>query len=74
VLADPKSVQPVYEPAPIVRGAVYNKYPEMAIILNPVFQTLDLPTLQTLNSQIALQKQPANDVASKYLTSKGLLK
>ncbi len=71
VLADPKGVQPVYEPAPIVRGSVYNQYPEMANILNPVFQTLDLTTLQTLNSQIALQGQPAADVARNYLTSKG---
>jgi osmoprotectant transport system substrate-binding protein len=74
VLTDPKGVQPVYEPAPIVRGAVYKKYPEMANILDPVFQTLDLTTLQTLNSQIALQGLTAVDVARQYLTSKGFLK
>ena len=74
VLDDPKGVQPVYEPAPIVRGVVYNKYPEMARILDPVFQTLDLTTLQTLNGQISLQGQAAADVAKKYLTSKGFLK
>lgn len=74
VLTDPKGVQPVYEPAPIVRGVVYDKYPEMANILNPVFRTLNLTTLQTLNSQIALQGQPAASVARQYLTSKGFLK
>jgi osmoprotectant transport system substrate-binding protein len=74
VLNDPQGVQPVYEPAPIVRGAVYNQYPQIADILNPVFQTLDLTTLQTLNSQIALQGIAAAEVARQYLTSKGFLK
>ncbi len=73
-LDDPKNVQPVYEPAPIVRGSVYNQYPQMANILNPVFQSLTLTTLQTLNSQIALQGQSAISVAQNYLNSKGFLK
>jgi osmoprotectant transport system substrate-binding protein len=74
VLSDPQGVQPVYEPAPIVRGAVYNQYPQLANILNPVFQSLTLTTLQTLNSQIALQGQSATTAAQNYLTSKGFLK
>jgi osmoprotectant transport system substrate-binding protein len=74
ILADPKGVQPVYEPAPIVRKAVLDKYPEIAAILNPVFASLDLVTLQTLNAKIALQGQPAADVARTYLISKGYLK
>ena len=74
VLTDTKGVQPVYEPAPIVRGAVFDKYPEIATILDPVFQSLDLQTLQTLNSKIAVQGRNATDVAREYLTSKGFLK
>jgi len=74
VLSDPLGVQPVYEPAPIVRGAVYDKYPELATILDPVFSSLDLVTLQTLNAQIALNGQNPTDVARNYLTSKGYLK
>lgn len=74
ILSDPKSVQPVYEPAPIVRGEVFSQYPELESILNPVFQSLDLETLQTLNAKIAFEGQNAADVARDYLTAKGFLK
>ena len=74
VLDDPRGVQPVYEPAPIVRKVVFDKFPQMADILNPVFQTLDLTALQSLNSKIALQGQSAAAVAGSFLTSKGFLK
>ncbi len=74
VLSDPRGVQPVYEPAPIVRGEVYDKYPEIGTILKPAFESLDLVTLQTLNGNIAVAGQNAADVAKAYLTEKGLLK
>jgi osmoprotectant transport system substrate-binding protein len=74
VLSDPKGVQPVYQPAPIVRGEVYDKYPEISTILEPVFAGLDLVTLQTLNGQIAVEGQNATDVARDYLTAQGFLK
>jgi len=74
VLSDPKGVQPVYEPAPIVRGAVYDKYPELSSILDPVFASLDLTTLQSLNAAIAVNGQNPTDVARSYLVSKNFLK
>lgn len=74
ILNDPKGVQPVYEPAPIIRGEVFTDYPEIAEILAPVFQSLDLVTLQTLNGKIAFEGQNAIDVARDYLTAKGFLK
>jgi len=74
VLTDPRGAQPVYEPAPIIRGAVYDKYPEIGTILAPVLQGLDLVTLQTLNARIAVNGEPAADVALSYLTEKKLLK
>ncbi|MFH1031419.1 MAG: ABC transporter substrate-binding protein [Chloroflexota bacterium] len=74
VLSDPRGVQPVYEPAPIIRGEVYDKYPELGNILAPVFESLDLITLQTLNGKIAVEGQNAADVARTYLTQKGFLK
>jgi osmoprotectant transport system substrate-binding protein len=74
VLSDPKGVQPVYEPAPTVRGAVYDKYPELSTILDPVFASLTLTTLQGLNAQIAIDGKNPSDVARTYLTSKGFLK
>lgn len=74
VLSDPRNVQPVYEPAPIVRGEILDQYPELATILDPVFQSLDLETLQALNAKIAFEGQAAADVARDYLTAKGFLK
>lgn len=73
VLTDPKGAQPVYEPAPIVRGIVYDRYPQMKDLLDPVFQSLDLQTLQTLNAQIALEGQPAENVVRNYMINKGFL-
>jgi len=74
VLADPRGAQPVYEPAPRVRGEIVAKYPEIAGILDPVFESLDLVTLQTLNAKIAVEGRNATDVAKEYLISKGFLK
>ena len=74
VLADPRGAQPVYEPAPRVRGEIIDKYPEIADILDPVFESLDLVTLQTLNAKIAVEGRNATDVAKEYLISKGFLK
>lgn len=73
VLTDPRGVQPVYAPAPIVRAEVLDQYPEIEDVLSPVFRSLDLVTLQTLNAKIALEGQDAEDVAREYLTSEGFL-
>ena len=37
VLEDTKGVQPVYQPAPVVRDSVLEAYPEMEALLNDVF-------------------------------------
>jgi osmoprotectant transport system substrate-binding protein len=74
VLEDTKNVQPVYRPAPLVREEVFLKYPEIEEILNPVFETLSLEILQTLNARIAIQGLPASDVATEYLKENGFIK
>lgn len=73
VLADDKGVQPVYEPAPIIREAVLLEHPEIEALLKPVFEKLDLTTLQTLNGRIQVNGEAAADVAKEWLTSNGLL-
>lgn len=74
VLEDTKGVQPVYEPAPIVRKEILDKYPEIEAILKPVFESLDLVTLQTLNARIQVEGVDAKEVARSYLKGKGFLK
>ena len=74
VMDDPKGVQPIYAPAPIIRAEVLEKHPKIRDLLAPVFKTLDGPTLQTLNARIALGGEDAKKVAASYLKSKGLIK
>ncbi len=74
VLADDKHVQPVYEPAPVIRQPVLDEHPEIATILAPAFHSLSLATLQQLNAKIAVQGIDAKMVATDYLKQKGLLK
>jgi osmoprotectant transport system substrate-binding protein len=74
VLEDTIGVQPYYQPTPIIRGEMYDQYPEIEDILHPVFRSLDLVTLQTLNAQVAIEGQPASDVAVRYLEQEGFLK
>jgi osmoprotectant transport system substrate-binding protein len=74
VLEDPKGVQPVYAPAPVVRADVLAKQPKIATLLAPLFKTLDTATLQRLNAQIALEGQDAKQVAARHLKAAGLVK
>ncbi|MCM5556822.1 ABC transporter substrate-binding protein [Pleomorphomonas sp. JP5] len=74
VLDDDKSVQPVYQPTAIVREEVLKANPSIADTLKPVFESLDLVTLQTLNARVQVGGEPAKAVAEDYLKSKGFLK
>lgn len=73
VLEDTKKVQPVYAPAPIVRGEILDKYPEIETILKPAFTSLTLTTLQSLNSAIAVEGRSAGSVAREYLKEQGFI-
>lgn len=73
VMEDDLGVQPVYEPAPIVRAAVLEEFPEIADILGPIFEGLDLTTLQDLNGRIQVGGEPAEAVARDHLTQTGVL-
>lgn len=73
VLTDTAGVQPVYLPAPRVRAAVLEQYPEIAEVLNPVFESFDLQTLQSLNAAIGVDGRAAQAVAREYLEENGFL-
>lgn len=73
VMEDDKGVQPVYEPTPIVRAEVLDKYPSIPDVLNPIFSGLDMKTLQELNGRIQVGGEPAEAVARDYLTRTGVL-
>ncbi|MGY2462541.1 glycine betaine ABC transporter substrate-binding protein OsmF [Vreelandella sulfidaeris] len=69
VLEDSKGVQPVYQPAPVVRESVLEAYPDIQTLLNDVFATLDEDTLQTLNADVAVNGLSPTQVVSDYLDS-----
>ncbi len=73
VLEDNLGVQLVYEPAPRVRSTIMAEYPEIADLLNPVFASLDLVALQTLNAKIAVEGISARDVAETWLKAEGFI-
>ena len=72
-LEDDKGAQVVYAPVPVVREAVLEQHPEIAKVLDPVFATLTLETLQQLNAKIAVEGEDAGAVAAAYLKSKHFL-
>ena len=72
-LKDDKGAQIVYAPAPVVREAVFQRHREIATVLDPVFATLTLETLQGLNAEIAVDGQDARAVAVSYLKSRHFL-
>ena len=74
VMQDTKHVQPVYQPAPVVRAGVLTDYPQIPEILAPAFAGLTLEVLQELNAKVQLEGQDAKSVAQGYLKGKNLLK
>jgi osmoprotectant transport system substrate-binding protein len=73
-MEDPRGVQPVYAPAPLIREEALKRQPKIAEILAPIFKSLDGPTLQQLNARIQLEGQDPKKVAGDYLRSKGFIK
>lgn len=73
VMEDDMGVQPVYQPAPIVRAAVLEAHPQIAEVLEPIFLALDLETLQELNGRIQVGGEPSDAVAREWLTEAGFL-
>ncbi len=73
ILEDTKNIQPVYEPAPIVKEEVLKKYPEIKTVLEPIFKSLDMESLQRLNAKIAIEGVDASIVATEYLKGNGFI-
>jgi len=67
VLEDPMHIPPVYLPAPVIRKEVLDVYPEIEMLLKPVFESLTLEILQNLNAQVAYDGKDAASVAKTYL-------
>ena len=73
VLEDDKHVQPVYQPAPVIREEVLKQNPQIGDLLKPVFEKLDLATLQDLNGRVQVGGEPVKAVAEDFLKQNGFL-
>ncbi len=73
VLSDPQGVQPIYQPAPILRQEVVNEFPELETLFDEVFDRLDIVTLQELNAAVAVEGKDAAAVADDWLRSQGFI-
>lgn len=73
VMEDKQGAQIVYEPAPVVRAAVLERYPQIAESLGKVFRTLTMTRLQELNAKVSVEGQLPEAVARRYLADEKLL-
>lgn len=72
-LTDDKQFFPVYNPAMTVRQSVANANPNLAKVINPIANALDLSTIQQLNADVDINGQQPVDVARTWLQSKGFI-
>lgn len=82
-LEDPLAFFPFYTPTPVVRTEILDEYPELADVINQLWQYLDNPTMLDLNARVDIgtdgvlgngDEEKIEDVAYNFLVSKGLLK
>ena len=59
---------------PKLREEVLKANPQIEDLLKPVFEKLDLVTLQDLNGRVQVGGEPAKAVAEDFLKKNGFLK
>lgn len=72
-LEDDQHFFPVYNPAPVVRQEVLEKWPEIEEVLGEIGPQLDTETMINLNYQVDIEEKEPADVARAWLTEKGLI-
>jgi len=73
-LVDDKFFFPVYNPVPVVRKEILDKYPEIKDILKPIADNLTTEEMQQLNKAVDVDHKAVHDVAMDWLKSKNLIK
>lgn len=73
VLTDDKHFFPVYNPAVTVRTSVLKKSPQLAKVVEPIADALDITTMQQLDAKVDIDGQKPEDVAHDWLKSKGFI-
>lgn len=73
VLDDDKHFFPIYNPAPVVRQAVLDEYPQVKFILNEIGGSLDTATMTRLNFRVNVNGEKPDAVAKSWLQGVGLI-
>jgi len=73
VLDDDKAAFGAYTPAPTVLTSRMSRWPSLADDLAGLTAALDTPTITTLNAQVDVEKQTPEQVARKFLATRGLV-
>ena len=73
VLGDDKSYFPIYNPAPVIRKAVLDQYPEIKFILGEIGESLDTATMTRLNYRVNVNGEKPAWVAKSWLKGVGLV-
>lgn len=74
VLADDKHFFPNYNAAPVIHTATFDKYPEIAELLDPVSRRLTTEVAQELNAKVDVDGQDPHIVAKDWLIQEGFIK
>jgi osmoprotectant transport system substrate-binding protein len=72
-LKDDKAYFPIYNPSPVVRSEILNKYPEIRDILRPVTEKLTTSEIRRLNAMVDIEHRGINEVVMEWLKAKRLL-
>lgn len=73
LLEDDKGIQPAQNLIPAVNSDFLTENPDVADALNELSSTLTTDDLAALNVMVDLERQKPEDVATDYLTEKGLI-
>ncbi|MBN1831194.1 MAG: glycine/betaine ABC transporter substrate-binding protein [Deltaproteobacteria bacterium] len=73
-LEDDKSYFPMYNPAPVIRRNLLNRWPEIQDILKPVAENLTNQEIRKLNAAVDIEHKRIHDVSRDWLKEKGMIK
>lgn len=73
VLEDNKNFLAVYNPAPVLKTELLNKYPKLEKLLNQLSALLTHDTVLALNHAVDVDKKSINNVSTKFLQENDLL-
>lgn len=74
VLVDDKHFFPNYNAAPVIHTPTFDKYPEIAGLLDPVSRRLTTEVAQELNAKVDVDGQDPHIVAKDWLIQEGFIK